>query len=155
MSCVRLSEGSSRNRYLRLVIFNFDGRVDASPHVEVAGDGHFSRPARAHKIVENLIDNRLVKSPLIAIGPKIKFQGFELDAELVGNVINSNSGEIGLAGAGTKTGKLRTLHVDLIVAFRVRIGKAFEIFACCGRHRSILARRKCISKSPSYLDLKM
>ena len=113
---------------LGLAILGSDGCMDATAYVEVADNGHLSRPAHLHQMVENLIDNGLVESSFIAIGPEIELEGFELDAKLVGNVGDPNRREIGLAGARTHAGKLRTFHVDLIIALRTRIGERFQPF---------------------------
>jgi len=46
--------------------------MDAAAHVEVTDNRHFSGPARLHQIIENPIDDGLVKGSLIAIRPQLE-----------------------------------------------------------------------------------
>ena|SRR5512145_373155 len=139
---------------LWLAIFDLDRCVDAAAHVEVAENRHLPRPACPYEIVEDLIDDGFMESSLVAVGPEVELERFKLDAKLVGHVVDANHRKIGLARARAHASELRTFHVDLVLAFGSGIGKSFEVFARPGRHRSILARLKCISKSLRYLDLK-
>ena len=138
---------------LRLAVFDLDGRVNAAAYVEVAKHGHLSRLTGLNQIVENLIDHGFVESSLAAIGPEIELQRFKLDTEFVGHVSDANRRKIRLAGARAHASKLRALHIDFIVALGPRIGKSFQLSARLSRHAAIIARGKCISKSPTYLDL--
>jgi copper oxidase (laccase) domain-containing protein len=102
-----------------------DRRVDAAAHVEVADHRHPARPAGCDEIVENFIDHRLMKRAFVAIGPEIELERFELDAEFIRHVVDSNRGEVGLAGFRADAGELWTLHINFIIALRARIGKGF------------------------------
>src|SRR5919109_3064497 len=74
-----LESGMAERPSLGLPIFGVDYRVDATAHIEVTNNGHPSRTARLHEIIQYFIDDRFVKSALVAIGPKVKLQRFELD----------------------------------------------------------------------------
>lgn len=121
--------------------------MNAAPDIEVADDGHRLWPARLHQVIEDLIDHRLVKRPLITVGPEIKFERFEFYAELCGHVADTDRGEVGLARARANAGKLRTFHVDLIVSSGTRIGKGFQLFTRPCYHWLILTQRRKNSNS--------
>ena len=124
-SIVRVSDRRNFARWMR----SGDRRMNSAADIEIADHGHFTRAARGNQIVENLVDDRFVESALIAKRPKIEFQRLQLDAEFVRHIVDFDRGEIGLAGARAHTGEFRTLHMDLIVAFRPRIGKSFQLCA--------------------------
>src|SRR5919108_5435984 len=67
-----LESGLAERPSLGLPIFGVDYRVDATAHIEVTNNGHPSRTARLHEIIQYFIDDRFVKSALVAIGPKVK-----------------------------------------------------------------------------------
>jgi hypothetical protein len=138
--CLR-DDGNSGLRVARR-----DRRMNATADIEIADDGHLARLAGLNEIVENLVDHGFVESAFVAIGPQIELQRFELDAKLIGNVMDSDRGKIRLSRARTNTGELGTFHFYLIVAFRARVDKGLELFSRSGCHRRILARRKTISK---------
>ena len=99
--------------------------MNAAAHVEVADHGHLARPAGGCQIVENLVDHRFVERALVAIRPEVKFQGFELDAEFIRHIVDSDRGEVGLTGSRADAGEFGTLHVNFIIPLRSRIGKSF------------------------------
>ena len=123
-----------------------DRRMNAAADIEIADDDHLARLAGLNQIVENLVDHGFVESAFVAIGPQIELQRFELDAKLIGNVMDSDRGKIRLSRARTNTGELGTFHFYVIVAFRARVAKGLELFTRSGCHQHILARRKTISK---------
>jgi hypothetical protein len=124
-------------------------RVNSAADIEITDHRHFTRATRGDQIVENLVDDGFVESALIAKRPEIEFQRLQLYTEFVRHIFDFNRGEIGLAGARTHTGELRTFHMDLIIAFRPRIRKSFQFCAWCSSHTAILPRRKNVSKLPS------
>jgi hypothetical protein len=138
--CLR-DDGNSGLRVARR-----DRRMNATADIEIADDGHLARLAGLNEIVENLVDHGFVESAFVAIGPQIELQRFELDAKLIGNVMDSDRGKIRLSRARTNTGELGTFHFYVIVAFRARVDKGLELFTRSGCHQRILARRKTISK---------
>ena len=124
-SIVRVSDRRNFARWMR----SGDRRMNSAADIEIADHGHFTRAARGNQIVENLVDDRFVESALIAKRPKIELQRLQFDAEFVRHIVDFDRGEIGLAGARAHTGEFRTLHMDLIVAFRPRIRKSFQLCA--------------------------
>jgi hypothetical protein len=137
---------------LGLPIFGADYRVDAAANIEIANDGHPSGTARLHEIIQYFIDDRFVKSPLIAIGPKVKLQRLELDAKFIRYVFDPDRGKIRLAGARAHAGELRTLHADLVVTLRSRVGKGFQLLTRFRCHALILARPQDNSKLPGSVS---
>ena len=116
------------------VIARCDGRMDAAADVEVPDHRHGLGMAGAHEIIENLIDNRLVKCAFITIGPKIQFERFQLDAQRLRNITDADGGEIRLAGSRTDASELRTFHVDFIVSLGTGVREGFQLFARLSRH---------------------
>ncbi len=88
-------------------------RVDASADVELGTDAHESRAAGVYQILEDTVGHRLVEGALVPERPHVQFQGLELDAELLWDVVDVQGREIGLAGLRAQTGKLRDAHPDV------------------------------------------
>jgi hypothetical protein len=120
--------------WILTAIARCDGRMDAAADVEVADHRHGLGMARTHEIIENLIDNRLVKSAFVAIRPKVEFKRLQLDAERRRNIADADCGEIRLARSRTDTSKLRAFHVDFIVSLRARVREGFQLFAGLSCH---------------------
>jgi hypothetical protein len=147
-----LEAGMAERPSLGLPIFGADYRVDAAANIEVANDGHRSGTARLHEIIQYFIDDRFVKSTLIAIGPKVKLQRLELDANFIRYVFDPDRGKIRLASARAHAGELRTLHADLVVTLRSRVGKGFQLLTRFRCHALILARAQDNSKLPGSVS---
>jgi hypothetical protein len=64
--------------------------------------------------------------PFVAEAPDVELEAFQLDAELVGDVIQRQHGEIRLPGLGTEAGEFRDFHVDLVIPVRRGVGEGFE-----------------------------
>ncbi|TMG74921.1 MAG: chromosome segregation protein SMC, partial [Betaproteobacteria bacterium] len=75
-----------------------------------------------------------MEGALVAEGPDVELEAFQLNALSVGNVVEIEGGEVGLPGPRAKAGELRNLHADQIVAARAWIGKALQRLARLGRH---------------------
>ena len=67
---------------------------DISANVKVAFDLHTQRIASLHKVFENDVDYVLVENLHVSKRVDIELQTLELNAKLVGNVFDSDSGEI-------------------------------------------------------------
>lgn len=67
-----LQELKRENKFLGLTVFDLDRRVNSAAYIEVADHAQFPRPAGLHEIVQDPIDDGLVESALVAIGPEIK-----------------------------------------------------------------------------------
>jgi len=90
-----------------------------------------------YQIIQNLIRHLFMKGSLIAVGPKVKFQGFQFDAEFVRGVTDPEGCKIGLSGSWTKTGKFGALKLNFIVPVWVWIRKDFKSFGGFCRHGQI------------------
>jgi len=95
----------------------------AAAHIEIADHRHLARLTGSDQVVENLVGHGFVKGTLVAIGPQVEFERFELEANLIRHVGDSDCGEVGLAGPGADTSELGALHIDGKVALRSRIGE--------------------------------
>lgn len=121
-------------------VFDDDVGENTSTYVESGGEPQVSRLQRSDQIVDDAVGHCLVKSLVIAIGPDVELEAFQLDAFPVGNVIQHQGRKIGLAGFRTKTGKLRNFHVDMIIPRRCRVGKNFQVFCRAAGHSLILVK---------------
>ena len=111
-----------------------DGRENAPAHVELGGQAHESWSRSSDQIIENLIRNRLVKRTLVTVRPDIQLEALEFYAFAIGNIIEVQSGKIGLTGFGTKAGELGNLHADQKVPFRMRVRERFQSCFRFARH---------------------
>lgn len=75
----------------------------------------------------------------VAERPEIELERFELDAKLVRDKSSPNGREVRLSGTRANAGEFRTLHADLVVAPRPRVGKCLQFYARRRRHGAILA----------------
>lgn len=57
-----------------------------------------------------------MESPLIAEGPDIIFQRFQLNAQPIRNILQGNLGKIGLTRFGAEAGKLGYSDANCVVA---------------------------------------
>jgi hypothetical protein len=77
--------------------------------------------------------------PLVAEAPDVELQALQLDAELVGDVIEHQHREIRLPGLGTEAGEFRNFHVNQVVPCGSGLAKVSRAFrrvwmagmACC------------------------
>ena len=99
---------------------------DAAANIEFCGQAHESGLRGRNKVIKNAVGHGLMESTLVAIGPDIQFEAFELDAPLVCDVIEVERGKIRLAGLRAQAGKLRNLHANQKIALRIRIREGFE-----------------------------
>jgi hypothetical protein len=67
-----------------------------------------------------------VERAAIAVGPDIELQGLQLDAALVGHVLELERREIRLSGLRAQAGEFRDRHANRVVAFRRRIRETFR-----------------------------
>src|SRR5690349_19746605 len=70
------------------------GRRDAAAHPELADHRDLRRRDRGHQVVADLVGHRLVERALVAVAPQVELQRFELDAELVGRVVDLDRREV-------------------------------------------------------------
>ena len=108
----RRSPRNARRRRSLLLVLGDDRRVDAAAHLELALDARAPRRDCGHQVVEDPVGDRLVECALVAVRPEIELPRLELDAELVGDVLDADGGEVGLAGLGTEAGELGALELD-------------------------------------------
>ena len=101
--------------------------MNSTPNVKIAHDFHIPGTACFDQIIQDLIGHLFMKDPFVTVGPEVKFQGFEFNTELGGDVGNPDRCKIRLSRPGAKTGKLRTLKADFVTALRSRIRKGFKM----------------------------
>ena len=144
------------NLHCRPGIFGFDDGRDTSAGAEVA---YYVSPdwvAGFDYVVEDLVDDVLLKDAQVAIGEEIFLEGLQFEAALAGHVADGDAAEVGQAGLGADGGELGIVDEDLVgfeliapgfdggefgleASLRVVVGVAGG-FRGLGWHRSILSR---------------
>lgn len=107
-------------------MFDDHRRVDAAAHVPLGGQAHEARFRGFDQIVEDLVGHGLVEGTFVAVTPHVQLQRLQLDAGLLGHVVEMQRGEIRLSGLRADAGELGNSHVDGIVAPRLRVGEGFQ-----------------------------
>lgn len=111
------------------------GGGDAAADGEAEDDFQPSRVDGGDDIGTNFIGDGFVEGPFVAIGPEIEFPRFQFDTEFMRDVADQDRGEIRLARLRTEAREFRAFAFDEIIPLRLRIGKRFELFGRCRRHR--------------------
>ncbi len=99
---------------------------NATAHIKLGGQAHEARFGRLDQIIQDAIGDVFVKVAFLTKSPNVQFQAFEFDAGFVGNVIQIQGREIGLAGFGAQTSELGDFHMDVKIALGLGIGKGFQ-----------------------------
>ena len=118
-------------------------QCDSATRGKLRGNGRSPRRTRFHKIVENTIGDGFVEGALVTIRRQIKLKRFAFDAQTVGDVIDLNSGEIGLTGYRTKTGEIVGFEMNVIIpargiwkGFQTRFGRSGRQFCLASAQQS-------------------
>src|SRR5438105_4310046 len=90
---------------------------------ELPDHRHLPRLQQRHQIVQDLIDDGLVKNPLVSIRKIIELEAFHLDTQLVWHITNRDRRKIRLAGDGTEAGEFGEDEFDDVVAVFAGIGE--------------------------------
>ena len=114
--------------------------MDTAAHEKIRLNRHVPRLGRSHKIIQDLVRHRLMEGAFVAIAPEIKLQAFQLDTELVGNIVDADRRKIRLTGLGTKTREFRTFHFNFIIPVRIRILEDIELFRRLSAHACIISQ---------------
>lgn len=110
--------------------------VDAATNVELRRKAHEAGRAALHQIRKDAIGHRFMEGTLLAIGPNVKLKRFELEAALVGHVLNVQGSKVRLSGLRTETREFGNPDANRIIPLRRRIVEDFELLRGCGGHRS-------------------
>jgi hypothetical protein len=83
------------------------------------------RPACSHKVIQEAVNQMLVKNTFIPEALEIKLQGLELDAPFCGRVGKRNSSEIRLSGLWAEAGEFGTDDFNHVFPAWILIWKSF------------------------------
>ena len=138
--------------------------LDVSANVEVSFNLNAQRVTGPDKVLENHVDDVFMKDLYVAKRIDVKLQAFQLDAAFVGNILETDGGEIREVGKGADGRELSNLEIDLdFVAgkfvresveriefhFRAWSGFDIETLLINGRDRAFLARHGLLLKRES------
>ena len=84
-----------------LAVLRNDIGKDAAAHVEFCGQPHEARLDGRDQVVQDAVGDVFVEVPFVTERPDVEFEAFQFDTGLVGDVIEDQGGEIGLAGFWT------------------------------------------------------
>lgn len=121
--------------------------VDAAADIEVGDQLHGAGLAGLDEVVQDPVRDRLMKVALVPEGPEVEFERFQLDAQLVRDIGERQGREVRLAGLRAEAGKLRTGHVDLVIAPGLRIGERLKRFRWLRRHSGSFPSATLVSAS--------
>jgi len=93
---------------------SFDDGRDAAARAEVADDLGPDGIAGFDHIVENLVDDVLLKDTEVAVGEEIFLQRLQLEAGLTGHVADGDAAKVGQAGLGADAGELGIIDENLV-----------------------------------------
>jgi hypothetical protein len=82
-------------------------------------------PSRA--VVEDQVDHRLVKRPVVAVGEEVELERLALHAAFVRDVGDGQVAEIRLARQRAQRGELGAVEGDLVIAPRMPVGKRLQL----------------------------
>jgi len=103
------------------------GRRDPASHIERTDNSDPTWVKCSDQVICNLVCNRLVKSPLISVGPQVQLEGLEFDAPLIRHVCNRDRGEIRLTRHRADIGELRADALDLKVSTRIGVRERLNL----------------------------
>src|ERR1700761_4389979 len=83
-----------------------DDGGDAAAGAEVADDDGPDWVAGFDYVVEDLVDDVLLKDAQVAIGEEVLLEGLQFEAALAGHVADGDAAEVGQAGLGADGGEL-------------------------------------------------
>lgn len=109
-----------------LAVFDHDIGENAAAYIPLGGEPHESGLGGGDEVVEDFVGDGFVEGAFVTVGPHVELEAFELYAFVVGDVVEGEGGEIGLAGFGAQAGEFRDLHVDVEITMRGRIGESLE-----------------------------
>ena len=92
----------------------FDDGGDAAAGAEVADDFGPDGVAGFDDVVEDLVDDVLLKDAEVAVSEEILLEGLEFEAGLAGHVADGEAAEVGKAGLGADGGELGVVDEDLV-----------------------------------------
>src|SRR5438445_13534009 len=118
-----------------LAILSLYAYKNSPPHVNPGSEEDKARCEQGDQVVADTVCNRFVESALVAIGPDVELEAFQLHALAVRHVVEKQRREVRLPGSRAQAGELRDLHTDQIVVARAWIGKTLKRFTRLGRHR--------------------
>ena len=99
---------------------------DAAAGIPITGDAKPLGFGGSDQALGDIDGAIFMESTVIAEGSEIELEGFAFDEEFVGDVIDDDIGEIGLAGDGTERSKFGAGEADEIVGSRVRVIGGFK-----------------------------
>src|SRR5690349_19969651 len=127
--------------------------VDVSAHMKIAFDIHAHRIARDDEFFENDGDDVLVKGLHVDKRDSVQLQTLELDAALVGNVLETDRCEVRKIRERTDRRKLGNFEVDPDLATGKLVGERVELKQGHLRTRRRLNIQALIIKSVFLHDL--
>lgn len=71
--------------------------LDSTSHVEISGHPHPAWLDLSNEIIEDAVDNSLVKNPFVPKAPEVELQALEFYTQRVGNVCDRDGRKIGRA----------------------------------------------------------
>src|ERR1051326_3948297 len=81
-----------------------------------------------HHVTQDAVDHVLLKNSEVAVCQQVHLVGFQLQAEFIGKVAQTELSKIGHAGFRAHRGELRGIDLDLVIRILIRPGFDFGQF---------------------------
>lgn len=107
------------------------GQADAAAWGEISADDGFFGVGGSNDVLQDAIDDFLVKGLMIAKRGEVKFERLGLDAHLIGDVADLNARGIGLSRHRTERRKFGKIEMHPVVVLWAAVGERFQF--CLGR----------------------
>ena len=124
-------------RPARSLMLRDDVGVNPAAHVPARRDSRKSRRNRRHNFVQHIIGDLLMKRADAAKAPHVQLERFQLNAQLVGDVLNGQVRKVGLSRQRAVAREFRNLDVNQIIPCRMGVHKSVQRglrlrgLACC------------------------
>lgn len=100
--------------------------ADAATGCEDTGYLDVSGVHQLYQIFHDDVHTILMKGTVVAEAEEVEFQALALHHFHIGNIVDADGGEVGLAGDGAEAGELGTVECDPVIISRVLVGECFQ-----------------------------
>ena len=109
------------------LVFSHDVGVNPAADIPACGDTREARLDGRDDFVEHVVGDFFVKRTDVSETPHEHLERLELDACLVGDVLDGEVREVRLARQRAMAGELRNLNVNQIIPTRMRVGERVKL----------------------------
>ena len=109
------------------VVRGCDNCVDISSHVEIPFHFDFPGVQKFNEVIENIVGDIFVEHFFVTKIIDIKFEGFQLYAPFIWNIVNIEGCKVGKAASGAQAGEFRAGEINSVTASLSAIFKTLQL----------------------------